>query len=103
MKKGARVPAGGLCEVSGHSNRTHRMGLKVRAEMWKEFRLWEPSCNEKRPGKPESSEGCVLGGTGHPAWLGFGAWKEGMGEELGMVVGDSLQMCRLHLSVFFKA
>ena len=116
MQKGARVPAGGLCEVSGHSDRPHRMWLKVRGEMWKEFRLWEQrgemwkefrlweqSCNEKGPGNPESSEGCVLGRTGHPAWLGCGAWKEGTGEELGMVVGDSLQMCSLHLSVFFKA
>jgi len=41
--------------------------------MWKEFRLWEQSCKKKRPGKPESSEGCVLGRTGHPVWLGCGA------------------------------
>lgn len=75
----------------------------MRGDLWKEFRLWEQSCNEKRPGKPESNEGCVLGRTGHPAWLGCGAWKEGTGEELGMVVGDSLRICSLHLSVFFKA
>lgn len=62
--------------------------------MWKEFRLWEQSCKKKRPGKPESSEGCVLGRTGHPVWLGCGALgRKGREKELGRVVGDSLPMC----------
>lgn len=48
MKKGAMVPAGRMCEVSGHNDRLHRIWLKVRGEMGRQFRLWEQSCKKAR-------------------------------------------------------